>query len=470
MQLIANFRLVAVALIGPFLLGLSSATKAQDNPACPGCTAEQIKQINDAKAQKAINDAQKELLTSEKALRDAQVAAQTPATGASATPPTGALSGAEKLKFPMYIGALSAAKLIAERICNDTKTLGPFYVTQVNVADTVAKSVSLKMYATSLQGRLMKSKERATMLANGLAPSDKQVTKESTPEVEKASLASIALGIDVAAGLVKGVAGLAAFFKAERTVASSDDALSESDLAGLLGGCASKASITYLESNLELDNHIKRKDNELNAIEESSKAHNDALNSLGKAKERLTESISSREKRIADCKATTKQVKATAKEKCKSGEELDKELKELASEKSKLSPDLSQFETSSKALSAKVDSFLDAVYTPNTTTGISPAIDWAKLDFVKETAKAKKRLQVAILKSGGYTLTEKRFFGNDRLAVGGGASVRVTVFDTNGNPTFDKVYFQQTGWLPFGFETAGGSLPLSEGGSTNRAP
>lgn len=485
----------AKTLIGVAVIFSCTAVRADDPPTNPALTDALQRQIDEDKAKAAVLNAQKDRVTAEKGLaeaekdlRNAQVAAMVPATGNGVTAPTGVATGADTMKFSKYVAAASSVEAIANQVCTDLAAYPQLFQTTINLPEAIAKDASL----TNNLGRLKIQLSRVTKLTEATIANIEAKGPKGT-EVVPAGLAAVSLGIDVAAGMIKGIAGLAALFKTDRTLSYTESLLTDKEMLSALHNCAKdKITITDLDANTIFTDQVTTLNHELDSLDTDldilrgglTKIANFRLANEGLLADRVAD-VTALKTRIGvvqdrivkrnddwSCKDESCNVRNT-----RSNEDdqkvvmkLQADLTAAASEvvrlKGLLPASLKKLEDQSTEFATKAATFYEAVYTVNATTGLSPIIEWAKLRKIKDVAAvpATSRLAVTVLLSGGSSLTSKRLFGSDRVAYSGGGAFRFTVTDADGTLKFDRFYYNQTGWLAVNFDDEKSTLKLSNFG------
>lgn len=429
-----NKRLVALAC-GLLFCALQPA-RAEDVPDSKLTEEEKQKALDLDKA-KMFADKQKDLITSQAELAKAKVAAVTPAAGAGVTPPTGAVSGANDMTFAMYMVSLEGLERVAQALCNDlaSKSISDVFITGKDVVEAAAKDEAAKRARAQLVEKLASTTKevvRMTAKLNG---------KESATEAAPlGALAAVASGIDIAAGLVKGVAGLAGLFKSERTIAGVENLLGAGEVSAAFsmcqagGGNSGAPRVNYVDSDVAaVQRAILDISKEVGEVREKANLLDDELAKLQAAAVPLDQAIA---------KATADKDKA--------------KLKGLESRKAALNYEA--LKTKASTLLTLAQTYADTVHQVDATTGLSPLVVSAQLRALRAVSDAKGRLTLTLLKSGGYSLTTKRLLLNDRVDYAGGVAVRASVMNTSGVLTYDRVFYRDSGWIRADFDKSGEAI------------
>ncbi|MFN9280256.1 MAG: hypothetical protein ACK6DW_11025 [Betaproteobacteria bacterium] len=488
-----------------FLASGSISSFAADAPAVV-LTAEEKLKADELDRATLLATKEAAAINAKAALAKAKLDAATPATAEGVTAPTGTATGANAMTFAMYIASLQSLEFVAQAVCTDlhTSKVQNVFVTNRDVGDAVAKNRALFEGRDRLARSLDAATKKVGDLRDALKKSD---AAASAPVISAASVNAIASGIDVAAGLVKGVAGLAAFFKTERTIAGADNLLTAADVAGSLsmckGGDSPRPQVRNLDADLvALSGATKALDNEFGAVAgalmrlenvlaeitvetsklateraraESARADADAARVKAEAKGLEAESALARAEialvraeaaadkvETAVAKAEIAQAKATiarsvtARDRARA--DFDRAKLELVAADARKPATLDEFVRKAAALVTQAQAFLDTAYQVDATSGLSPLIVAAQLRVVSDAATGLAkipRLQLSLLRSSGYSLTTKRLLLSDRVDYAGGVSVRAAVTDDTGNATFDRIYFHESGWIRADLKSTG---------------
>ncbi len=382
---------------------------------------------------KMFADKEKDLLTSQNELAKAKVAAATPATASGVNPLSGAVTGANNMTFAMYMISLEGLERVAQAVCNDLKKGGftDVFVTTKDVVEAAAKDEAATRAREQLKTKLGAVRTEVELMTNRLKG------EAGAPKISAASLAAVASGIDIAAGLVKGAAGLAGLFKSERTIQASDNLLSAGEVSASLSMCRqdnqgnmAAPAVNYVDNDITtLTAKIGQIGNEVNQVSV-------AANALDRSLDEMLNAAAELDKEIAN---TTKA----------------KDNKKLAALENRKAPvNYEAFKIKATGLVAQAQAYVDAVYQVDSTSGLSPLIVTAQFRALKEQQSAKKRLVLTLLKSSGYILTTKRLLLNDRVDYAGGVAVRASVVDVSGNMVYDRIFYRDSGWIRADFDTS----------------
>ncbi|WP_198084376.1 hypothetical protein [Variovorax sp. E3] len=348
---------------------------------------------------------EKDLLTVKNELEKAKVDAATPATAAGVTPPSGSFTGAKEMTFAMYMVSLEGLELAAQALCDDLSNKGitKVYITSKDAIEAAAKDLAIGRAREQLRNKLSTADFQVRQMTNEINGT------AGGARISAASLTAVASGIDVATGLVKGAAGLAALFKSERTLQSVDNLLTQTEMSAALSMCANDPgetaapAVNYVDNDsTALDAKIGQIINEVNQISIKANGLDNALTAMLDASVKLDEEI-----------AAATRAKDTFK------------LKALSNRKPP--PNFDAFKTKAAGLVTQAEAYVDTVYQVDATSGLSPLIVSAQFRAIKEAMAATGRLTLVLLKSGGYTLTTKRLLLNDRVDYAGGLAIRATV-------------------------------------------
>lgn len=405
---------------------------AEDVPAEKLTEAEKQRALELEKA-KMFADKEKDLITSQTELAKAKVAAATPAAASGVTPLTGAVTGANEMSFAMYMVSLEGLERVAQALCNDLKRQG---VTQAFMTSKDAVEASAKDEAAQrARGQLTKKLEAATSEVKNLTMH--LGGKETAPKISAASVSALASGIDMASGLIKGAAGLAALFKSERTVQGVDNVLTASEMAAALSMCkaeganAAAPTVRYLDFDAKvLVAKVAVMGNEVNEVSKGVSTLEDAVTKMLDAATALDAEVAT---------ATAAKNKA--------------QLEKLKARKAPANFDA--FKAKVSTLITQAQAYVDAMYQVDATSGLSPMIVSAQFRVLREALEGEKRLTLTLLKSGGYALTTKRLLLNDRVDFAGGLAVRASVTNQSGDLLYDRVFYRDSGWIRADFDKTG---------------
>lgn len=428
---------VSIAIL---LVLIVAANARADDATSPPLTPEQQRQADALDADTLLVNKETALLNAQTALRNAKVASEVPTTGAGVTPPSGTVTGANNLTFAMYIASIDSLKAIAQSVCNDLKanSLDSVYVTSRNVAEVVAKDEALQKYRDILARRL----DSATAEAKRLT---EIVRGNQRPMISPAALAEVAAAIDVANGLIKGVAGIAAFFKTERKIDAQDNLLGPNEIGDVLALC--KPAPPQPPATLpnygpptivDADSDLLTLKAKIDVINNETTNISNKLNTLHSALNDLADARASLEAQIAEAAAA-------------------KDTKKQKTLKDRLPAAVADFQERASELSTSAQQFLDAVYKVDSSTGLSPLIVAAQFRALRDfaTDNSGHRLILTPLKSSGYSLTTKRLLFDDKVAFAGGVALRVSVMQPDGKAAYERIFFRQSGWIRAEFNTDG---------------
>ena len=428
----------AAALTLCCLVGAVLPVMADEAPAVK-LTDEEQKKADELDKEALLAKKQTDAITAQTALAKAKVAAATPATGADITAPSGAVTGANSMTFAMYMLSIESLHRVAQAICNDLGAAGvdDLYTSIKDVAEAVAKDEAATRGREQLKLKLQTAKTQADRMAATISGTGAE------PKISAASLTAIASGIDVAAGLIKGAAGLASLFKSERKIESADNLLTSAEVSASLTMCVGAAPNRPAPKVRNVDGNLKRLTevigvigNEVNQVSVGATALDDSLTKLAAASAAL-------DKEKAD---------ATAKKDKEKLLDLDKRSTPL---------NYADFKAKAATLVTQAQAYVDTVYQVDSTTGLSPLIVSAQFRALREAATSdgsKRRLVLSLLKSSGYTLTTKRLFLNDRVDYAGGVALRATVLDETGVSIYDRIFFRDSGWVRADFKSSGDTI------------
>lgn len=395
-------------------------------------TEQEMQRALDLDKAKMFAAKEKDLLTAKSELEKAKVDAVTPATATGVKPLSGTVTGANDMTFAMYMVSLEGLELTAQALCDDLSQKGikQVFITGRDAVEAGAKDLALGRAREQLGTKLDSAKLQVTRMTARISGAD------DAPKISAASLTAIASGIDVATGLVKGVAGLAELFKSERTLKSADNLLTQAEILAALSMCvnapgkAAAPAVHYVDNDVKtLGDKIGQISNEVNLISTKASGLDDALTAMLDASEKLDKEI-----------ATATKAKDTAK------------LEALASRKPPANIDA--FKTKVTTLVTQAQAYVDAVYQVDATSGLSPLIVSAQFRAIKKAMDENERLTLVLLKSGGYTLTTKRLLLNDRVDYAGGLAVRATVTGVDGSLKYDRVFYRDSGWIRSDFHSS----------------
>jgi hypothetical protein len=413
----------------------------------------------------------------EKKLRDQQTAAATPNAASAFVQRSGVITGGEKFGFAIYLSAVRPLGEITAEVCravrataqNDAEeaarknsTSPPasggqaptVFVTAVNVPAVTDQWQSTRLLLASTTDRLKKLREDLEPEVDALG--GRTAPTKSTIEAEAASLAAAVGTLDVATGLIKGIAGIVNLFKTERVVDGADITLTEKEVRGSLARCNPPLKLVIPEERILSSADITLADQQLAALR-AAKGDFDAL--LTKVK-RL---------KLADAaRADQKKKDAAEKEKKKRAAQAEKEKEEppaaqkdkndaaAASDKQKEDAEsqadavrtarIAQIETEMTAVQAGVDQAVNAFYAPDATTGVSKMVAWARATSLMMDLPSAYRLSVSVVKAGGYSQTVKHWIADDDLYAAGGAAVYYALYDGAGALKRQDFLYAQSDW------------------------
>jgi len=432
-----NIRHVAAqALLAPTLLLGASPCLAQDPPKVE-LTAEEQARMDALDKEILLATKEAAAITAKSNAAKAKVTAATPAAAEGVTPPTGQVSGANNMTFAMYLVSLDSLGRVAQAVCNDLAALSvtSVYATNKDVGESVAKYTAFVRGRDQLEQKLTATRTEADRLRD-------QVSGKAGTQIKAASLTSVAAGIDIATGLVKGVAGLAALFKSERTISASENLLTAAEVSSSLSMCArtptdaaaSKAPVVRnIDADVnELSAAVGRSGNEIKLISAAAAALDASLTTLNAEAAKLAQ------EREAALAAGNKARVA----------ELD----------ARKPANLERFTQKAAALVTAGEAYVDAFYQVDTATGLSPLIVMSQFRVVNDTAMAaapSRRLVLTLLRSSGYTLTTKRLLLSDRVDYAGGVALRASVVGADGSAVYDRIFFRDSGWIRADFAPTG---------------
>ena len=420
---------VAISLFG-------SKCLAADPTTPPALSADEQQQADAFDKATLLSTKESAAIAAQTALAKAKVAAATPATGDGVTAPSGAVTGANNMTFAMYMLSLEGLKRVSQALCDDLKSKGitSVFTSGKDVAEAVAKDEAFKRARDQLADKL----KVATTTAKNMK-STIDGTAVAGQKISAASLTAIASGIDIAAGLVKGAAGLASLFKSERKIEASDNLLSATEVAASLTMCTTQVPgpvVVNVDGDVKtLASTIDSVSNEVKNISDLAAGLDSALNDLATS----VDALDRESKKATDAKDTAKVVALTARKPI----------------------NFATFSTKATSLVTTAQAYADTMYQVDPTTGLSPLIVSSQFRALRNAATvgaAKNRLVLTLLKSSGYSLTTKRLFLNDRVDYAGGVAIRASVFDQNGVAVYDRIFFRDSGWVRADFQSTGGTI------------
>ncbi|CAG1005696.1 hypothetical protein MTYP_03284 [Methylophilaceae bacterium] len=422
------FRKYSEMVVAAFIALLFCHNTNAADPNTPLPTPDQQKQMDALELQTALVIKETALVNAQTALRKAKVGEDTPTTGNNVTPLSGAVNGAETLTFAMYVASIDSLKSVAQQICADFKAnkIATVYITTRNVPEAAAKDVALQEYREQLVQRLISAKTRADQTTN-------MIKRKEATTISTESIPAVASGIDIASGLMRGVAGIASFFKTERTIKSQDNLLGANEIAGALTMCQQTPNPPPII--IDADGDIDTLVSQVGLIKKESNDISENMARLGIALDALVDARAPLDQEIA---AATK----------------DKDQKKLDALKKQLPPSVATFQEEASKLYEAAQKYLDAIYLVDKETGLSPLIVSAQLRALHERAKdpESNHLVLALLKSSGYSLTTKRLLFNDKVSYAGGVALRVSIIQKDGTAKYDRILFNQSGWIPANFD------------------
>lgn len=500
-----NTKLTAALSLAALVLALVSPPSAAADPPAVELTGEDKLRADALDRATVLANKEAAAVAAKAALAKAKVDAATPAAAEGITAPSGAVTGANSMTFAMYMASMESLKRVALAICTDLvkNNVGPVFVTGRDVSEAVAKNRALN------EGRdhLARSLDTATKKAKDLTAALASAQPASAAAVSAASVSSIASGIDVAAGLVKGVAGLAALFRTERTIGQVDNLLTTSEVSASLSMCDAAPTVRNVDADQvslaaatkrvsgEVDNISDRaaglekqlsaltveaaKLATLRAADETARTNAEATGkkaetsgseaeaALAKAEIALAKAEAAGEKvDTAVAKAEIAQAKAAVLRAANAAKRAQADAQaataRVAALDARKPATLDEFAKKAAALVTQAQAFIDAAFQVDATTGLSPLIVAAQLRVVSDAAidptSKQPRLVLSLLRSNGYSLTTKRLLLSDRVDYAGGVAVRAAVLNDAGGAKFEKIYFHDSGWIRADFKSGGTAL------------
>ena len=430
-----------------WVLGVAANPSFAADPEPAVLTEQEKQQANELDKETLLANKEAAAIAAKTALAKAKVDAATPATGEGVTGPSGAVTGANNMTFAMYMVSLESLKRVAQAVCKDLAANGitDVYMTSKDVAEAVAKDAALTRGRMQLADKLSSVTLEVGRMKAGMAkpvPAPPGTAASAAPRISAASLTAVASGIDIAAGLVKGAAGLASLFKSERTIAGSDNLLTAAEVSSSLSMCSADKTAGAAP-------RVRNVDADLTALTAR-------ITSLSNE----TKDVSTRAAALE--KALTELATAAA--------DLEKERKEAGTDKAKLAAlnarakpaNHDAFTKKAAELVATAETYVDAFHRVDAATGLSPLIVAAQFRVVQEAAMdpavKKGRLVLTLLKSNGYSLTTKRLFLNDRVDFAGGVAIRAAVLDDSGAAVYERIFFRESGWIRADFHSSGDAI------------
>ncbi|MDL5030852.1 hypothetical protein QRD43_02945 [Pelomonas sp. APW6] len=385
---------------------------------------------------KMFADKEKDLITSQNELAKAKVAAATPAAAAGVTPLTGAVTGANEMSFAMYMVSLEGLERVAQALCNDLARQGvaKAFMTGKDAVEASAKDEAARRAREQLTVKLKVAKTEVEAMTARLDGTSQQ------PKISAASVAAIASGIDMASGLLKGVAGLAGLFKSERTIQGADNVLTSAEVSAALSMCKAGGANAAAPVVRYLDGDAQALLAKVAVIGNEVKVVSDLASDLEGAATKMLNAAAALEAEVVA--ATSAKNKA--------------QLEALKARKAPANFDV--FKSKVSALVTQAQAYVDAVYQVDTTSGLSPMIVSAQFRVLREALETDARLTLTLLKSGGYALTTKRLLLNDRVDFAGGLAVRASVSNRSGDLAYDRVFYRDSGWIRADFHTTGETI------------
>lgn len=428
----------ALVLAGALLAGLASL--AADASASTLTPEEQ--QTADA-FDKTTLLAKKETdaIAAQTALAKAKVAAATPASGEGVAPPTGSFTGANNLTFAVYMLSMDGLQRIAQAVCNDLDQNGikEAYTSAKDVSEAVAKDEAFRRARDQLANKLRSATVQARQMRASIDGS-----AGSGERISAASLATVASGIDVAYGLVKGAAGLTSLFKSDRKVEPIESLLGTNEVAAALSMCVADSQkqakaprLINIDSDLSnLAAVVGSLSNEVNDISNLSAGLDASLNDLSTA----SNALDRERKKAADAKDNASMAALDARRPI----------------------NYSAFTTKAGTLVSAAQAYVDSMYQVDATSGLSPLIVAAQFRTLRNAATAagaSNRLVLTLLHSSGYALTTKQLFFSERVDFAGGVAVHASVVDASGVAVYDRILFRDSGWTRADPESGGAAVP-----------
>ena len=382
------------------------------------------------------------------ALAKAKVAAATPAAAEGVTGLIGAVTGANNMTFAMYMVSLESLKRVAQAVCKDLteRTISDVYTTSKDVSEAIAKDASLTRGRDQLANKLSSVTSEVNLMIAGMAKpaaAPAAAAASSPKRISAASLTAVASGIDIATGLVKGAAGLASLFKSERTIASSDNLLTATEVSSSLSMCSADPAAGGTAPR------VRNIDADLTALTAR-------ITSVSNEIRDVSDRAAGLEKALVELAAVVAGV--------------DNERKEAGADRAKLAAlearakpaNYEAFTKRASELVTTAETYVDTFHRVDATTGLSPLIMAAQFRVVQEAAMdptvKKGRLVLTLLKSSGYSLTTKRLFLNDRVDFAGGVAIRAAVVDDSGFALYERIFFRESGWIRADFQSSGDTI------------
>lgn len=426
-------RLLAISC--SLMLLFPAPGRAEDVPPEKLTEAEKQRALELEKA-KMFADKEKDLLTAQTELAKAKVAAATPAAAAGVTPLTGAVTGANEMSFAMYMVSLEGLERVAQALCDDLAKQGvtKVFMTGKDAVEASAKDEAARRAREQLTEKLKVAKTEVEAMTARLDGTSQQ------PKISAASVSAIASGIDIASGLVKGVAGLAGLFKSERTIQGVDNVLTAAEMSAALSMCRADGAHAAAPLVRYVDGDAKALVAKVAVIGNEVKFVSDGASSLEGAATKMLNAAAALE---ADVAAAT-----SAKNKA--------QLDALKARKAPANFDT--FKAKVSTLVTDAQAYVDAVYQVDAASSLSPMIVSAQFRVLREALETDRRLTLTLLKSGGYALTTKRLLLNDRVDYAGGLAVRASVTNQSGDLTYDRVFYRDSGWIRADFDKSGETI------------
>lgn len=430
-----------------WVLGMAASPSFAADPEPTDLTEQEKQQLNELDKATLLANKETAAITAKAALAKAKVDAATPATAEGVTAPSGAVTGANTMTFAMYMVSLESLKRVAQAVCNDLATNGiaEVYITSKDVAEAVAKDAALTRGREQLADKLSSVTQEVLRMKAGMAkpvPAAPGTAASAPSRISAASLSAVASGIDIAAGLVKGAAGLASLFKSERTIAASDNLLTAAEVSSSLSMCSADRTAGATPRIRNVDADLTTLTARIASLSNETKDVSTRAAGLERALAELAAAAADLE--IERKKAGTDQAR-------------------LAALNARAKPaNYDAFTKKASELVTTAETYVDTFHQVDATTGLSPLIMAAQFRAVQEAAMdptAKRgRLVLTLLKSSGYSLTTKRLFLNDRVDFAGGVAIRAAVLDASGVAVYERIFFRESGWIRADFRSSGDAI------------
>lgn len=328
-----------MGLLTSFLAHNVQAAEPKDH-----LTPEQQLAIQQMQNEKALIDQRTELIKSQTALRDAKIAEQTPVTGKDLVAPSGNVEGAKELDFAMYMASMESLASLGRQVCRDLQAAQGrrFVITNANIGDAIARDATFGKYRVTISDQLSKANGEAAKLLQTM-----EGKAAAGNQVEAASVAAVAAGIDVA-GIIKGAAGLASLFKVERTISAKADLLGAAEVQSMLSMCNGNApNVVDLDADYQLlVEAVANVTNDLKAVADASHLLSGNLRKIKQQQGALQAAITK--------------------------SSMDAQLR------ARLPSTVDEFLSAGQALVDSSKKFLDSMYTADAVSGISPVVAAAR--------------------------------------------------------------------------------------------